>query len=347
MSGPGSSGSSGMQQPYGGSFPPSGGGFGSNPYASNLYASNPYAGGNMAWGMGGQMPPMQPYGGGYNPSYAIQQPPQQPAWGMGTGGRYSPTLRDAQTEWERQYTGQQPMPDMLGNQTNPWGGMTPSQRQMAGLEPYLEMGDVRHGSMQPYGMGMQGRGNAYGWNNQRSPWQQYPMQPQQPGSMPPPAAPNVYTAGDLSFTAGANDPFANNTKTYDQALAEYNRRQWDQSRSGMYTNVWDPGPGTREDYDTKMAAYNAPGAAQERFMKQYNMNSQAGYTNVAAAGQMPNWQTVINNAPTWDKPNDKGEMWFNNGVQVPDWQWSSTAPGVYVPPKNQQYLTQQQAFRWP
>jgi hypothetical protein len=64
---------------------------------------------------------------------------QQPAYGMGTGGQYSPQLRQAQTAWQNQYT------------------------------PAAET----QGGQQPYGMGAQGNGNAYGYGGQQgNPWAQ-------------------------------------------------------------------------------------------------------------------------------------------------------------------------------
>jgi hypothetical protein len=150
---------------------------GSSNYGNTAFANNPSGGGygpngtNQLVGYSGQ-----PYGGGMS---------QQPAYGMGTGGQYSPQLRQAQTAWQQQYaTGE---------------GMTPSQRQMAGLEPYpgsdqpLQRGPpgppldpaavakswqdrglqqpMLQNPRQPYGMGAQGMGNAYGYGGQQgNPW---------------------------------------------------------------------------------------------------------------------------------------------------------------------------------
>jgi hypothetical protein len=139
----------------------------------------------------------QPYGGGMS---------QQPAYGMGTGGQYSPQLRQAQTAWQNQYTGgqQQPMQPDYGVWTGrmepmtyeTWSGLQqtgdttpetyakyadPLNARNAGIEARQQQQAAQLGSgnpwmqsqRQPYGMGAQGMGNAYGYGGQQgNPWAQ-------------------------------------------------------------------------------------------------------------------------------------------------------------------------------
>jgi hypothetical protein len=76
---------------------------------------------------GGGLPSTDSSGIGYKSMGYGGQPytgmSQQPAYGMGTGGQYSPQLRQAQTAWQNQYTGGQQQPIGGLSQTgNVWTG---------------------------------------------------------------------------------------------------------------------------------------------------------------------------------------------------------------------------------
>jgi len=154
--------------------PSGGGGYGGGGYPStgNAGMGGGYgpSGTNQLVGYSGQ-----PYGGGA---------PQQPAYGMGTGGQYSPQLRQAQTAWQNQYT---PAAETQGGSL----ADMPLQRQpiqsdaeraaataagqaarAAAPGPWWMQGSQQPmGGMQPYGMGAQGNGNAYGYGGQQgNPW---------------------------------------------------------------------------------------------------------------------------------------------------------------------------------
>jgi hypothetical protein len=194
-------------------------------------------------GGAGYYPPGSQYGGSPQSTYGM---PQQPAYGMGTGGQYSPQLRQAQTAWQNQYTGgQQDLSAIdpayqnylqtnsnyastkLGytdwikdqQQKNP----TPVASMDNWMPPQQQAPQNYYGQRQPYGMGAQGMGNAYGYGGQQgNPWAAMlaqMQQPQQQGStsLAPPAAPPADWNGLAGYDFRHNP--ATNPNIRPQALA--------------------------------------------------------------------------------------------------------------------------------